>query len=89
MTVVKGYAFAMWHCEAYGPDLVVDGDPRPCFMAGVRKCASAWECSVILKMERVRIHDRVRELAAGGDLAMRHVLEELPTPEHLLGGPGS
>ena len=76
----------MWDCQAYGPDgKTVDA---LCFFAnpGTRSCDTEVECHSRLAAERVRLFDRIGEMAAAGDPVAQYLASELTDPEQLLGG---
>jgi len=75
-----------WDCEAYGPDgRAVDA---LCFFAepGERSCGTQGECRTRLASERVRVFDRIRELADAGDPAAAYLAGEFTSPGQILGG---
>ena len=79
-----------WDCEAYGSEGSKVG--VFCFFAdaGSRECVTHSECSARMKVERERVHERIRELAEAGDPVGVSLLSELPSPDMLLrsAGPG-
>lgn len=75
-----------WDCQAYGPE----GRAADvlCFFAepGRRLCATHDECLGRLAVERVRVFDRIHELAASGDPTGQYLADEFTSPGQLLGG---
>lgn len=77
-----------WACGAYGKELAEKMQvQRVCFFPH-RPCISAAECSDRMTDERQRTFDRIQELATVDPL-FADLAEEFPSPDTLLGGPGS
>lgn len=84
----SGETGAAWPCEAYGADGLAAG--LWCFFGGE---VSTWRdsgteavCHARMTGERVRVFDRLREMAAAGDDIAIAVLAEINSPAELLGG---
>lgn len=77
-----------WDCQAYGPDAEAVG--ALCFFAdpGARLCGTQDECRTRLAGERVRVFERIHDLAASGDPTGQYLAAEFTHPEQLLGGIG-
>src|SRR5664279_294872 len=76
---------AAWPCEAYGPEGMAAG--FWCFFSGEvsswRDCGTEAVCHARMTGERVRVFDRLRQLAAAGDDIAIAVLAEINSPADL------
>jgi hypothetical protein len=78
---------ATWPCEAYGPEGVPHG--ILCFFSpelGRRACETLEECRARLAPERVRVVDRIEELADEGMPGARYLAARTTSPGQILGG---
>jgi hypothetical protein len=75
-----------WDCQAYGPGGEALG--ARCFFAEPddRLCSTPDECHTRMAGERVRLFERIHELAASGDPTGQYLASEFTRPEQLLGG---
>ena len=76
----------VWDCQAYGRGGEAVG--ALCFFAepGTRSCRTEGECHAHLAAERVRVFDRIGEMAAAGNPVGLYLASEFTAPEQLLGG---
>lgn len=85
--VARPAADGGWDCTAYGAKGTAVG--ALCFFSedlGGRVCGTATECADRMAGERVRLFDRIGELAAAGDPAGKVLAQEFSSPDELLGG---
>ncbi|HZC26361.1 MAG TPA: hypothetical protein VE287_05015 [Actinopolymorphaceae bacterium] len=71
-----------WNCVAYG-DSPLTGT---CFFQEVARCETYGQCQGRIERERVRIFDRINELADAGDPDFRFMADTIKSPDELLGG---
>ncbi|MET0701692.1 MAG: hypothetical protein ABWY93_18735 [Mycobacterium sp.] len=77
----------MWDCQAYGPEGADIG--ALCFLAGglhERVCLSVGQCHAEMAVERVRVFNRIQELAAAGDPVAIELAQDITSPDQLLNG---
>lgn len=76
-----------WPCEAYGPEGIDLG--VLCFFSpelGQRACGTLDECQARLAPERIRVVDRIKEMAAEGKPGARYLAARTTSPGQILGG---
>jgi hypothetical protein len=73
-----------WDCEAYGPPAGIGY--ALCFFAepGERECASVAVCHSRMAAERLRVFNRIQEMAAAGDPDAVYLAGEFSSSEQLL-----